>query len=151
MPSSRNFVCQVLHVNFTFKDLDRILDGIDQLLVTGTATGVAVFLEPVADVFTRRIRIAVNQGLGGNNKAWGTKSALGPAVHHPGHLQGMEIAWGADTLNSSDSCTISHSVHLGDAGPEQLAVDNNVAGTALPLAATYLGTGESQGFTDHVG
>ena len=146
-----DFVGQFFQGDRTVEDLGRILDCIDQLFITGTAAGVLIFLEPVTDFLTRRVGIRVEQGLGGNDKAGGAESALGAAVHHPGHLNRMKIARSTDAFDGGYGCAIGNPVHFGNAGAYQFAIHNDVAGAALPFAATDLGTGKAQGFADHVG
>src|SRR5690606_18496400 len=99
---------------------------IDQLFIAGAAASVAVFLKPVADVFTGWIRGSVEQGLGGNYETWCAEAALSSAVDHPGHLQGVKIARSSDTFDCCYGRPVLHPAHLSDAGTEQFAVDNDV-------------------------
>ena len=142
---------QVLHADLTLEHPHRILHRVHQHLVTSAAAGVLVLLEPVADVVAGRIRVAVDEGLGGDDEARGTEAALGATVDHPSHLQGVQVLRGADALDGGDGRAVGHALHLGDTGADQLAVHDHVAGTALALTAADLGAGEAQTFADDIG
>ena len=78
------------------------------------------------------------------------ETALGAAVHRPGHLQGMQVVGRADPLDGGDPGAVLHAFHLGDAGADHLAVQDHRAAAALALAAADLGPGQFQLFPQHV-
>ena len=63
----------------------------------------------------------------------------------------MHVADGADALNGGDFRVVPHLAHLHDAGTGHLAVQNDVAGAAMALAAANLAAGEQQMLTQNLG
>ena len=144
-------VGQLAHGQFAAQNLGRVHDRVHQWTVTGAAAGVAVGLVPVADLLPGGGEVLVQEGLGGDDEAGGAEAALGRAVDHPGHLQGVEIVRGAHPLDGGDGGSFGQLGHLGHAGADQLAVQNNVATAALSFIATHLGPGETQLLAQNMG
>ena len=66
-------------------------------------------------------------------------------------LDRMQIQRGADPFDGGDLGPVLDPLHLGDAGADQLAVHDHVAGAALAVAATDLGPGQMKLFAQHIG
>ena len=111
--------------------------GVDEGLVAGAAAEVALLVEPVA------------QDLGADDEAGRAEAALGAAVSHPGDLQRVHVAQGADTLDRGDLGVVRDTAHLEDAGLGDLAVDDDVARAAVALAAADLTAGQQQVLTQN--
>lgn len=71
---------------------------------------------------------------------------LGSAMSDPGHLHRMQPVRRTDALDSGDPGAIGQPFHLGRTGPDHLAVDDDAAGPALPLAILDLGAGKGPSF-----
>ena len=121
--------------------------GVDEGLVAGAAAEVALLVEPVADLLAGGAGIVLQQDLGADDEAGRAEAALGAAVGHPGHLQRVHVAQGADALDGGDLGVVGNSAHLVDAGLGDLAVHDDVAGAAVALAAADLAAGQQQVLT----
>ena len=87
--------------------------------------------------------------MAGEDHAWSADAALGPALCEETLLDGMEFPVDAEALDSSDLG--SFSLQNGDeAGVDQIAVDQDGAGSALAFAAALFGSGEVQVFAEDV-
>ena len=114
-------------LHFTPQHFGRIHYSIDQGLVPGAAAGVPVLLEPVAHIFTRRVQVGVQQGLGRHDEARAAEAALCPAVGHPGHLQRMKVVLRTQSLDGENLRIVLYRLHLYDTRPDDLAVHDNGA------------------------
>ena len=123
--------------------------GVDEGLVAGAAAEVALLVEPVADLLAGRIGVVLEQDLGADDEAGRAEAALGAAVSHPGYLQRVHVAQGADTLDRGDLGVVRDTAHLEDAGLGDLAVDDDVARAAVALAAADLTAGQQQVLTQN--
>ena len=126
-------------------------NSVNQRLVTGAAAQVAVLLEPVTDFFTGGSIVVVQQDLGGHDEAGGAEATLSAAMSHPGNLQGVHIGNGTDAFNGGDLSILSDLAQLHNAGACNLAVHNDVTGTAVALAAADFTAGQQQTLTQEAG
>ncbi len=108
-----------------------------------------MFLEPVSHLITRGIRGFIQQRFAGNDESRGTESALGPAVNHPGSLEGVQVVRGTDPFDGRYFCIVRHPFHFSDTGAHQFVVQNHIAGTALAFPASHLDAREKQAFPEH--
>ena len=120
---------------------------VDERLVAGAAAEVAVLVEPVANLLPRRVRVLLEQHLRADDEARAAEAALGAAVGHPRHLDGMQIVHRAYALDGRDLGVVAQLHDLRDAGTGDLAVYNDVAGAAVALTAAYLAAREQQPLT----
>jgi hypothetical protein len=97
------------------QDLGGVHHGIHDLLIPGAATGVAVFVEPLAHIVPAGVWFFVQQGLAGNDKTRCTETALDRAVDDKGQLQRMHMVGRAHAFDGGDRGAIGHFGHLGDA------------------------------------
>ncbi len=136
-------VFQISDLHLSPHHFCRIHHRIDQLLVPGTAAGIAVGLEPVPHLGTVGVGVLVQQSFGRNDEARGAEPALRSSVHHPGQLERMQVGWSPDAFNSENRCAVRHFRHFGDTGAHQLLIHDDVAGPALTLAAADFGPCEA--------
>ena len=141
---------QVFLAHLTAQHGGGVHDGVDQRLVAGAAAEIALLVEPVADLLTGGAGIVLEQDLRADDEARRAEAALRAAVGHPGDLQGMHVAQGADTLDGGDLGAVGNSAHLVDAGLGDLAVHDDVAGAAVAFAAADLAAGQQQMLTQYL-
>ncbi|OPZ57490.1 MAG: hypothetical protein BWY88_01183 [Synergistetes bacterium ADurb.Bin520] len=103
-----------------------------------------MLVEPLPHLFPGGIQVVVQQGLGRDDETGRAEAALGGPGRDPGPLQGMEFVGGTDPLDGGDLISVLHPLHLVNARPHQLAVQDDVTGPALPRAAPHLGPREPQ-------
>ena len=142
---------QILLVHFAPEHLGGIHDGIDNGNVPRTAAGVLVNVEPVPDFFPGRVGVGVEKGFRRHDEPRGAEAALGGPVLDPGLLDRMETFGGTDALDGGDAGSFRQPRHLVHAGPGILAVDDDAAGTAMALAASYLGPRQPELLPEHGG
>jgi hypothetical protein len=134
---------------FAAHDGGGVHNCVDDGLIAGAAAQVAGLVEPLADFFAGGVGVLLQQHLGADYEAGGAEAALSGAVGHPRDLQRMHVADSADTLDGGDLRVVADLAHLDEAGPGHFAVQNDVAGAALALAAADLAAGEQQALTQH--
>ncbi len=147
----RDLEGEIINRFITTHDRCSVQHGVHQLFVPSTTAGVTIFLEPITDILSSRIRIGIYECLGRNNEARGTESALRAAVGDPRHLDGVQLIRCADTLGSGNHGSVCNATHLHGTGTDQLAIHNDRATAALAGAATHLDTGQPQVLTQDVG
>jgi len=98
----RGFVLKGLVTDFSAQTLGSVHNGVNDHAVAGAAAGVAVFLEPVAHIFSGWVAVLVQQSFGGNNEAGCTEAALERMVEDKCFLNRMEIERCSDTFNRGD-------------------------------------------------
>jgi hypothetical protein len=131
--------------------LGRIHHRIHHLAIPGTTAGIAMHLEPVPDLLAGGVGIFRQQGLARHNEPGGAESTLGPPVHHPGKLERVKIVRAPHPFDGRDRGPVRDLGHLGDAGPDQLVIQNDIAATALPFAAPDLGAGQAKLLAQDIG
>ena len=146
----RHLDLDVVDRGFAAHDSGGVHDGVDDLLVARAAADVLMLLEPVADLFARRIIVLGEQCVGGDDKARRAETALDGAVVHESHLNGMQMLRRADAFNRSDRAEFLNAAHFVDAGAHELAVEYYGAGTADADAAADLDAGAAKS-SEYVG
>jgi len=146
----RHLEGQFLDIHFAAQHLGGVHDGIDQGLVAVAAADVVVPGEPGADLFAGGRWILIQERLGRDDKSGDADAALGGAVGYKGHLDGMQVIRCADALDSGDLGVVGNPCHLGHTRQGELAIDDDVAGTTVPVTTTNLGPHEPQLLADHV-
>ena len=118
------------------------LHGFDNLPVAGAAAEIAA--QGLFDGLLRRVRIAVQQGLGGHDHPGGTETALDGPGQHKGFLNQMGVFRGTETLDGDHLGSVQID-RLFQAGFHGLPVDDDRAGPALafPVAGLF-GSGQPQ-------
>jgi hypothetical protein len=118
-----------------------IEDGTDDLVVAGAPAEVAG--EPVTRLGLARIRIAVEQRLGGDQQARRTEAALQRRMLQEFSLQRMQVLPARHALDGLDRAALRlHRKHQARA--DQAAVDGHAAGAAVARAASLLAAGEME-------
>ena len=118
------------------------LDGLDDLLVARAAA--EVVRQGLLDRLHIGIGIRVQQGLGGHDHPGRTEAALDGAGQDKGLLDEVRILGRPEPLDADDLGPLQLH-HLGEAGTDRLAVDDDHAGAALPLpVAGLLRPGQAQ-------
>ena len=119
----------------------RIQHGADDLVVAGAAAEVAG--QPVARLVFGRVRVGVEQRLGGDQQARRAEAALQGRVLEELLLQRMQSPPSAmPSMVSIRRPSASARQH--QAGADQAAVDDDAAGAAVARAAAFLGAGQAQ-------
>jgi hypothetical protein len=72
-------------------------------------------------------------------------------MYNPRRLDGVKVVRRAYAFDRSNRGTFSYFGHLGDTGPDELSVHDDIARTALTLTAADFGTCEAQLLTQHIG
>ncbi len=104
--------------------------------------------EPFADFRPCGIGVAHEQPLGGHDEARRAEPALHARIGDEGLLQGMEVLRGTNPLDGFHARVCPYMLHLFDAGPRHLPVQQKRAGAALPRAAADFRPGESEAADD---
>ena len=118
------------------------LDGLDDLLVARAAAEIT--RQGLLDGLHIGIGIRIQQGLGGHDHPRRTETALDGAGQDESLLDEVRILRCAQPLDADDIGTFQFH-HLGEAGTDRLAVDDDHAGAALPLpVAGLLRPGQTQ-------
>jgi hypothetical protein len=87
--------------------------------------------------------------MGGKDHAWCADAALGSTLFEETLLNGVEFLVDNEALDGGDLGAFG--LQDGDeAGVDELAVDQNGAGSALAFAATFFGSGEVQIFAEDI-
>ena len=142
---------QVFLGHFAPQNGSGVHNRVHQGLIAGAAAQVAGLVEPITHFLAGGAGILLQQNLGADDEARRAEAALGAAVSHPGHLQGMHVADGAHALNGGDFRVVPHLAHFHDAGTGHLTVQNDVAGAAMALTAADFAAGEQQMLTQNLG
>ena len=103
-----------------------------------------MFLEPVADFFSCRVRIFQQQLVCGYDKARHAESALYGSQMYPGVLQRMRIQHGTDSFNRGNRTVFLYIFNFSGAGTDHFSIQDNGACSAHAGAASYFGTGQAQ-------
>jgi hypothetical protein len=124
-----------------------LLDGLEDTHVAGAAAEVAG--QAFFDFIEGGVGVLVEQVVGGEDHAGGADAALGSAFFEEALLDGMEMGWVAEAFDGEDGRLVG--LKRGDeAGVDQLAVEQDGAGSALAFAAAFLGAGEVEVFAKDV-
>jgi hypothetical protein len=87
--------------------------------------------------------------VGGEDHAWGADSALCPAVFEEALLDGVEFFVDGYAFDGGDLCAFG--LECGDeAGVDEVAIEEDGAGSALAFATSFLGSGEVKVFAEDV-
>src|SRR5262245_57551701 len=125
----------------------RIEHGADDLVVTGAPAEVAG--EPVARLGFGRIRIALEQRLGGDQQAGRAEAALQRRMLEEFSLQRMQIVPARHAFDRLDRAAFGlHGEHQARA--DQAAIDRHAAGAAVARAASLLASGQIQLVAQHI-
>ncbi len=140
---------KILHLLFSPENSRRIHDRIGYLLVPGASAGCPVGLEPVTDLFAGRVEVCVQQTLGGDNESGGTESALDCPVGNESPLDRVEMVGSPHSLYRQDVRILGDFAPGCYAGSGYLAVQDDVAGPALPLSASQFCACQVELFSNH--
>src|SRR2546427_219216 len=123
------------------------LDRLHDVVVAGAATEVA--LELVADLLFRRLRVALQQLVGGHDHARRAEAALEPVLLPEALLDRMQLAVLREALDRRDGGAVGldreHRARL-----HRLAVHEDHARAALARVAADVGSGEPDDLPDVV-
>ena len=119
-------------------------DCVYNLLVTGTATYITGLLEPVANFFTGRVRILLQQCVSGYDKSGNAESALYGSQMHPGVLKRMRIQHSTDAFNRCNGAVLLYILDFSGAGTDYFSIQDNGARSAYAGAASYFCAGQAQ-------
>src|SRR5215470_11019084 len=89
-----------LACSLPFHCLCRVLNRVDDVLITSTAAEVTV--ESVADLFFRRLRIPHQQLMRGENHSRSTETALQPVTLPKSLLEGVQLFFLSQSFNCQD-------------------------------------------------
>ena len=138
----RSLVFKGGYGHLTAENLGGVHNGVGDGDVTGAAAGILVLVEPVTHFFTGRVRVGIEERLGGDDKARGAEAALECAVEDESLLEGVEVQRCADPLDGGNRCPVLDSFHPGDTGTDQLPIHNHVTRSACAGGAPYLYSGQ---------
>ena len=88
-------------------------------------------------VLARRIQILLEQGVGGDDKAWDAEAALDAAVGDERLLKRMQVHRRTDALNGHDLGKFGDGLHLFDTRLDDLAIQKDGADAAHANADVY--------------
>src|SRR6185437_3923248 len=120
----------------------------DDVLVAGAAAQIAGQRPP--HVFLGRVRVAVEQVLGGQHHAWRAEAALQPVLLLEPLLDRVQLARARQALHGRDLAAVDlHREHR--AGLDRPAVDQHRAGAAVCRVAAAVRAGQPDTAPDQVG
>jgi hypothetical protein len=93
------------------------------------------------------MRISVEKGLGRKNHPWCAKAALDRKMVDEGALQRMELAVFAQSFYGQNF-PVPDFDGEGQTGGNGLSIQQNGAGAAVPDAAPFLGSGQTEVFPE---
>jgi hypothetical protein len=96
----------------------------------------------------RRVRVPIQQGFGGYDKAGRANAALKGGVFQKLLLKGMEPSGRGDALDGDDGPPLGLDCQ-DQAGVDQHAVQDDVASAAIAAAAPFFGACQPQLFSQH--
>lgn len=115
----------ILNAAFAAHNLSCCHNSVYDLLVTGTATYITGLLEPVANFFTGRVRILLQQCVSGYDKSGNAESALYSTAVPPCYLQRVQMLCITNALDGGDLAVILYCRDLLRTGTDNLSVQNN--------------------------
>src|SRR5262245_5955364 len=127
--------------------LSRPLDGLDDVVVAGAATEVA--LQLVADQLFGRLGIALQHLLGGHDHPGGAEAALEAVLFPEALLDGMQLAVFGEPLDRGDRGAVGLDGEER-AGLHRLPVHLDRAGATLAGVASHVRAGEPNHLADVV-
>src|SRR6267378_2123362 len=128
--------------------LRRELHRLDDLLIAGAAAQVSA--DRIANLLFGRIRIRIQQSLGGDQHPWSAVAALQAVRLAEAVLQDAQRSVGfGETLDGGDAVAVRlHGIH--EAGTHRLAVEHHRARSADTVLAADVRPGKEQFFTQPV-
>src|SRR5487761_460390 len=146
--SARDSVVLVVTSRLRSQLLGRPQHRLHDVLVAGAAAQVAGQRPP--HVFLGRVRVAVEQGLGGQHHARRAEPALEPVLLPETLLERVQLARRGQALHGGDLAAVDlHREHR--AGLDRPAVDEHRAGTAVGRVAAPVRAGQPDAAADQVG
>ena len=131
---------------FGFSFLRCFLDGSDDFVIAGAAAEIIGKIKP--NFMFARVRIFVEQGLGGYEKAWRTNTALQSGAFEETFLNFLQVSATREALDRFDLRAVGlNSQH--DAAIDRYTVHDHGAGAAVAVIATFFGAGQSQVLAEH--
>ena len=137
-------ISDVFECLFSAHNSRRFHNRVYNLLVAGTSAYISMFLEPVADFFSCRVRIFQQQLIRGYDKARHAESALYGSQMHPGVLKRMRIQHSTDAFNRCNGAVLLYILDFSGAGTDYFSIQDNGARSAYAGAASYFCAGQAQ-------